>query len=116
RAAGKSARHQRLDRVLDEQTRRRDSGDKNAHDQQCEPGLTAPGRRRLELVGNDRCGASGGSRLAHFRAAAAAIAWTRPCVVYSRATIATSRPSLRAVSAVTGPMQAISASPRMAGN
>src|SRR5450759_970867 len=48
-------------------------------------------------------------------AADSAMACTRPCVVYSRATIETVRPSLRAESAVTGPMHAISASPSTAG-
>ena len=39
-----------------------------------------------------------------------------PRVVYSRAMISTERPSLRAVSAVTGPMHAMAASPSTAGS
>src|SRR5256885_10279015 len=34
------------------------------------------------------------------------IAWTRPCAVYSAASMATGRPSSRAVAAVTGPITA----------
>ena len=115
-AAGESRRDDRLDRVLDQKSGADDGGDQDSHHEQSQPSLASPWCRRLELIGFDRRGAPRGPRLAHFRAVASAIACTRPCVVYSRATIATSRPSLRALSAVTGPMHAISASPRIAGS
>src|SRR5256886_5700429 len=115
-AVRQAGRHRRLDGVLDQQPTTGHSRDQKAHDEEGHPRLASARRRRLELVLLNRCGASRRPLFAHFRAVASAIAWTNPCVVYSRATIDTSSPSLRAVSAVTGPMHAISASPRMAGS
>src|SRR5439155_26956083 len=95
--------------------RANDRCDQRAHDQNGDPRLASPGRGRVQVVVLDGRGPSRWPRLTHLRAAASAIAWTSPCVVYSRATIETPRPRLRALSAVTGPMHAISASPRIAG-
>src|SRR5882672_3517232 len=116
-AAGKRSRDLGLERPVHEEAGAQHRGDQEADDQDRHPGAPAPPCGEVCLV---RFRDDGPARrdlgFGHFRAADSAIAWTSPCVVYSRATIATGSPSLRAVSAVTGPMQATSASPSTAGN
>src|ERR1700682_2832924 len=115
-AAGERCRDLGGERSVDRESCSEHRGNQDGDDQDRHPWALAPRLGQVGLV--DLYGRSRPARRLpdlHFRAADSLIACTSPCVVYSRATIETVRPSLRATSAVTGPIHAISASPRTAG-
>src|SRR6266849_5777223 len=111
-------RYRRLERLVHRQARPDDHGQDRDDDQVRDPRPALPrlGEHQvLFRVEQRRGGARCGLGFRHLTAAAA-MAAARPRVVYSRAVISTFNPSLRAVSAVTGPMQATVASPSTAGS
>src|SRR5260370_33127000 len=93
------------ERPVEKEPRAQDGPDHDGDDQKGGPAAADPGFGKLDLLDDRghrparRCLGFG-----HLRAADSAIACTSPCVVYSRATMETVRPSLRATSAVTGPI------------
>src|SRR5437773_4363061 len=90
-AAVQLGRPWRLERLVDRQTRAEYGGDHDARDQDGDPGSAAPCLREIRalLFGDYGRAARRRLGLAHFLTAASAIAWTSPCVVYSRATMLT---------------------------
>src|SRR5439155_2534583 len=116
-APGELRRHHWLQSLVHREPCPEDGGQHRHQDRDRNPRPASPrlGEDQLLFRLDQRSGPGSGLGFRQ-RTAAAAMAAASPRVVYSRAMISTARPSLRAVSAVTGPMHAMAASPSRAGS